>query len=53
MQKTSNDLSTPNETTMQGVVLLKYGYPGDSELEENLDLLLDKTKRHTNVKKEN
>ena len=51
MQKTLNDLSTPNETTMQGEVSSKYGYPGDSELEEHLDLLLDKPKRHTNAQK--
>ena len=50
-QKTLNDLSTPNKTTIQGEVSSKYGYPADSELEENWDLLLDKTKKHTNAQK--
>ena len=51
MQNTLNDLSTPNEITMQVEVLSKYGYPPDRQLEENWDLLLDKTKKHTNAKK--
>ena len=49
--RTPEQNSTTNEATMQVKVLSKYGYPPDETLEETLDLLLDKSRRHKNSEK--
>ena len=46
LEKMMKDMST-----LKDEGLSKYGYPPDEALEQSLDLLLDKRKRHSNKEK--
>ena len=46
LEKMMKDMSTPKDEGLS-----KYGYPPDEALEQSLDLLLDKRKRHSHKEK--